>query len=62
MTFPYGVMAFPFIIFQVIAIGPTTEAALKELGQDVFATAVSPSPTGLIQAIKVAQDKIGKEN
>lgn len=39
---------------KMIAIGPTTEAALKERGLPVFATAAHPSPSGLVQAIKAA--------
>lgn len=47
--------------FKVVAIGPTTEAALKDKGLVVFATAATPSPSGLVEAIQVAQKKISPE-
>lgn len=39
----------------MIAIGPTTESALREHGVGVSATAEKPSPAGLVQAVKILQ-------
>ncbi|XP_034254247.1 uroporphyrinogen-III synthase [Thrips palmi] len=46
---------------KVVAIGPTTEAALKDRGMVVFATAENPSPTGLVEAIQAALKKTAPE-
>lgn len=64
--------AFPFLFLkgldsnllslQVVAIGPTTEATLKENGLVVFATAETPSPSGLVEAIQAALKKIPPED
>ncbi|KAE8749080.1 hypothetical protein FOCC_FOCC004249 [Frankliniella occidentalis] len=42
-------------ILKMVAIGPTTEAAIKEHGLSVFATAKKPSPAGLLEAINNAR-------
>ncbi|KAK3932267.1 Uroporphyrinogen-III synthase [Frankliniella fusca] len=44
-----------FEIMQMVAIGPTTEAAIIDEGFSVFATASKPSPTGLLEAINGAR-------
>jgi len=51
-----------FVTWQMVAIGPTTEAALKDNGLVVFATAENPSPSGLVEAIQVALKKIPTED
>lgn len=40
--------------FRMVAIGPTTKAALEDRGQIVFATASQPSPSSLVEALSVA--------